>query len=249
MSTYLFNSEISTFNNKESTLPFQISDEFSYVIERALHWAKETDGAFDITLVPLLYLWGFGPGQKGELKDVFPDEKTIENRKIHMGYDKLLIINSYLQKTDPFIKIDLNAIAKGFGVDAICSFLSSKGMNNYMVEIGGEVRCSGFNRKKDSWMIAVENPESDNEINWAVPLNNMSMATSGDYRNYYEIDNERYSHEIDPRSGYPAQTDIASATVVTSQCIDADALATALIILGIDKAIQLIETQAIQKPF
>ena len=152
-----------------------------------------------------------------------------------------LIINSYLQKTDPFIKIDLNAIAKGFGVDAICSFLSSKGMNNYMVEIGGEVRCSGFNRKKDSWMIAVENPENDNEINWAVPLNNMSMATSGDYRNYYEIDNERYSHEIDPRSGYPAQTDIASATVVTSQCIDADALATALIILGIDKAIQLIE--------
>ena len=90
-------------------------------------------------------------------------------------------------------------------------------------------------------MIAVENPENDNEINWAVPLNNMSMATSGDYRNYYEIDNERYSHEIDPRSGYPAQTDIASATVVTSQCIDADALATALIILGIDKAIQLIE--------
>ena len=241
MSTYLFNSEISTFNNKESTLPFQISDEFSYVIERALHWAKETNGAFDITLVPLLYLWGFGPGQKGGLNDVFPDEKTIENRKIHMGYDKLLINNSYLQKTDPFIKIDLNAIAKGFGVDAICSFLSSKGMNNYMVEIGGEVRCSGFNRKKGSWMIAVENPESDNEINWAVPLKNMSMATSGDYRNYYEIDNERYSHEIDPRSGYPAQTDIASATVVTSQCIDADALATALIILGIDKAIQLIE--------
>ena len=241
MSTYLFNSEISTFNNKESTLPFQISVEFSYVIKRALHWAKETGGAFDITLVPLLYLWGFGPGQIGGLKDVFPDEKTIENRKIHMGYDKLFINKNYLQKTDPFIKIDLNAIAKGFGVDVICSFLNSKGMNNYMVEIGGEVRCSGYNRKKESWMIAVENPESDNEISWAVPLNNMSMATSGDYRNYYEIDNERYSHEIDPRSGYPAQTDIASATVVTSQCIDADALATALIILGIDKAIQLIE--------
>ena len=241
MSTYLFNSEISTFNNKESTLPFQISDEFSYVIERSLHWAKETEGAFDITLVPLLYLWGFGPGQTGGLKDIFPDEKTIENRKIHMGYDKLFINKNYLEKTDPFIKIDLNAIAKGFGVDVICSFLNSKGMNNYMVEIGGEVRCSGYNRKKESWMIAVENPESDNEISWAVPLNNMSMATSGDYRNYYEIDNERYSHEIDPRSGYPAQTDIASATVVTSQCIDADALATALIIFGIDKAIQLIE--------
>ena len=90
-------------------------------------------------------------------------------------------------------------------------------------------------------MIAVENPESDNEINWAVPLNNMSMATSGDYRNYYEIDNERYSHEIDPRSGYPAQTDIASATVVTSQCIDADALATALMVMDIEDGINLVE--------
>ena len=241
MSTYLYDSEISTFNNKQSTAPFHISEEFSYVIERSLHWAKKTDGAFDITLVPLLYLWGFGPGQKGGLKDIFPNDRAIQNRKIHMGYDKLIIKNNYLQKQDPYIKIDLNAIAKGFGVDAVCSFLNSKGINNYMVEIGGEVRCLGYNRNKKSWMIAVENPESDNEINWAVSLDNMSMATSGDYRNYYEIDNERYSHEIDPRSGYPAQTDIASATVVTSYCIDADALATALIILGIDKAIQLIE--------
>ena len=241
MSTYLFDSEISTFNSSESTAPFQISEEFSYVVERALHWSKTTEGAFDITLVPLLYLWGFGPGQQGGLRDVFPDDKTIQNRRNHMGYDKLFINKSYLQKTDPFIKIDLNAIAKGFGVDAVCVFLNSRGFNNYMVEVGGEVRCSGYNRKKESWMIAVENPESDNEINWAVPLNNMSMATSGDYRNYYEIDNERYSHEIDPRSGYPAQTKIASATVTAPNCVDADALATALIILGIDKAMQLIE--------
>jgi len=241
MSTYLYDSEISTFNNNESTAPFKISNEFSYVVERALHWAKTTEGAFDITLVPLLYLWGFGPGQKGGLKDVFPDEKTINNRKVHMGYDKLSINNNFLQKKDPFIKIDLNAIAKGFGVDAICNFLNSKGINNYMVEIGGEVRCVGYNQNKKSWMIAIENPENNNKIKWAVSLKDVSMATSGDYRNYYEIDNERYSHEIDPRSGYPAQTNIASATVVAPNCVDADALATTLIILGIDKAIQLIE--------
>ena len=244
MSTYLYNSEISTFNNTESIDPFYISEEFSYVVKRALLWATKTEGAFDITLVPLLYLWGFGPGQKGGLKDIFPDEATILKRKTHMGYDKLIINKNYLRKTDPYIKIDLNAIAKGFGVDAICSFLNSKAIKNYMVEIGGEVRCLGFNQKKKSWMIAIENPEnsnSNNNIRWAVPLNNMSMATSGDYRNYYEIDNERYSHEIDPRSGYPAQTKIASATVVASSCIDADALATALIIMGINKAMQLIE--------
>jgi thiamine biosynthesis lipoprotein len=210
-------------------------------VGRALHWAKTTEGAFDITLVPLLYLWGFGPGQKGGLKDVFPDEKTINNRKIHMGYDKLSINNNFLQKKDPFIKIDLNAIAKGFGVDAICNFLNSKEINNYMVEIGGEVRCVGYNQNKKSWMIAIENPENNNKIKWAVSLNDVSMATSGDYRNYYEIENERYSHEIDPRSGYPAQTNIASATVVAPNCVDADALATTLIILGIEKAIQLIE--------
>ncbi|MEC9274625.1 MAG: FAD:protein FMN transferase [Candidatus Neomarinimicrobiota bacterium] len=241
MSTYLYDSEISTFNNNESTAPFKISNEFSYVVGRALHWAKTTEGAFDITLVPLLYLWGFGPGQKGGLKDVFPDEKIINNRKIHMGYDKLTINNNFLQKKDPFIKIDLNAIAKGFGVDAICNFLNSKGINNYMVEIGGEVRCVGYNQNKKSWMIAIENPENNNKIKWAVSLKDVSMATSGDYRNYYEIDNERYSHEIDPRSGYPAQTNIASATVVAPNCVDADALATTLIILGIEKAIQLIE--------
>ena len=244
MSTYIYNSEISTFNNTESTEPFYISEEFSYVVKRALHWATTTEGAFDITLVPLLYLWGFGPGQKGGLTDVFPDEETIQKRKTHMGYDKLIISKNNLQKTDPYVKIDLNAIAKGFGVDAICSFLNSKGMKNYMVEIGGEVRCLGFNQKKKSWLIAIENPEinnSNNNVRWAVPLNNMSMATSGDYRNFYEIDNERYSHEIDPRSGYPAQTKIASATVIASSCIDADALATALIIMGIDKAMNLIE--------
>jgi len=244
MSTYIYNSEISTFNNTESTEPFYISEEFSYVVKRALHWATTTEGAFDITLVPLLYLWGFGPGQKGGLTDVFPDEATIQKRKTHMGYDKLIISKNNLQKTDPYVKIDLNAIAKGFGVDAICSFLNSKGMKNYMVEIGGEVRCLGFNQKKKSWLIAIENPEinnSNNNVRWAVPLNNMSMATSGDYRNFYEIDNERYSHEIDPRSGYPAQTKIASATVIASSCIDADALATALIIMGIDKAMNLIE--------
>ena len=244
MSTYLYDSEISTFNNSELITPVNISKEFLYVVKRALHWAKKTDGAFDITLVPLLYLWGFGPGQKGGLTDVFPDEESINKRKIHMGYNKLMIKNNQLVKKDPYIKIDLNAIAKGFGVDAIGDFLQSKEINNYMVEIGGEIRCSGLNRKNKPWMIAIENPEGDNlknTIRWAVALNNMSMATSGDYRNYFEIDNERYSHEIDPRSGYPAKTNIASATVISPKCIDADALATALIILGKDKAIQLIE--------
>ena len=245
MSTYLFDSEITQFNNHESTASFTVSNDFALVVERALHWSKLTDGAFDITLVPLLYLWGFGPGQASELGDIFPEETAVQKRRTHVGYKKLTTNKYYLQKKDPFIKIDLNAIAKGFGVDAIYSFLESIGMNNIMVEIGGEVRTKGKNRKNKPWMIAVETPDLESAgsktISWALPLESKAMATSGDYRNYYEIDGIRYSHEIDPRTGYPAQTGVASATVVATNCMDADALATALIIMGAESGLQFIE--------
>ena len=245
MSTYLFDSEITQFNNHESTTSFTVSNDFSLVVERALHWSKLTDGAFDITIVPLLYLWGFGPGQASELGDIFPEEHAVQKRRTHVGYEKLTTNKYYLQKKDPFIKIDLNAIAKGFGVDAVYSFLESIGMNNIMVEIGGEVRTKGKNRKNEPWMIAVETPDLESagskSISWALPLESKAMATSGDYRNYYEIDGIRYSHEIDPRTGYPAQTGVASATVVATNCMDADALATALIIMGPESGLQFIE--------
>jgi thiamine biosynthesis lipoprotein len=245
MSTYLFDSEITQFNNHESTTSFTVSNDFSLVVERALHWSKLTDGAFDITIVPLLYLWGFGPGQASELGDIFPEEHAVQKRRTHVGYEKLTTNKYYLQKKDPFIKIDLNAIAKGFGVDAVYSFLESIGMNNIMVEIGGEVRTKGENRKNEPWMIAVETPDLESAgsktISWALPLESKAMATSGDYRNYYEIDGIRYSHEIDPRTGYPAQTGVASATVVATNCMDADALATALIIMGPESGLQFIE--------
>ena len=245
MSTYLFDSEITQFNNHESTTSFTVSNDFSLVVERALHWSKLTDGAFDITIVPLLYLWGFGPGQASELGDIFPEEHAVQKRRTHVGYEKLTTNKYYLQKKDPFIKIDLNAIAKGFGVDAVYSFLESIGMNNIMVEIGGEVRTKGENRKNEPWMIAVETPDLESvgskTISWALPLESKAMATSGDYRNYYEIDGIRYSHEIDPRTGYPAQTGVASATVVATNCMDADALATALIIMGPESGLQSIE--------
>ena len=245
MSTYLFDSEITQFNNHESTTSFTVSNDFSLVVERALHWSKLTDGAFDITIVPLLYLWGFGPGQASELGDIFPEEHAVQKRRTHVGYEKLTTNKYYLQKKDPYIKIDLNAIAKGFGVDAVYSFLESIGMNNIMVEIGGEVRTKGKNRKNEPWMIAVEIPDLESTGNkitrWAVHLENKAMATSGDYRNYYEIDGVRYSHEIDPRTGYPAQTGVASATVIATNCMDADALATALIIMGTESGLQLVE--------
>ena len=245
MSTYLFDSEITQFNNHESTTSFTVSNDFSLVVERALYWSKLTDGAFDITIVPLLYLWGFGPGQASELGDIFPEEHAVQKRRTHVGYEKLTTNKYYLQKKDPFIKIDLNAIAKGFGVDAVYSFLESIGLNNIMVEIGGEVRTKGKNRKNKPWMIAVETPDLENAgsktISWALPLESKAMATSGDYRNYYEIDGIRYSHEIDPRTGYPVQTGVSSATVVATNCMDADALATALIIMGAESGLQFIE--------
>ena len=245
MSTYLFDSEITQFNNHESTVSFSISNDFAFVVDRALYWSEKTDGAFDITLVPLLYLWGFGPGQEGQLGDVFPEENTVQKRLTHIGYEKLTTNKYYLQKKDPYIKIDLNAIAKGFGVDAVYFFLKSIGMNNIMVEIGGEVRTKGNNQKNEPWMIALETPDFESTGNktarWAIRLEDQAMATSGDYRNYYESDSVRYSHEIDPRTGYPAQTGVASATVIAPNCMDADALATALIIMGTESGLQLVE--------
>jgi len=161
------------------------------------------------------------------------------------GYDHSIVSTKIAKKFCSFIKIDLNAIAKGFGVDVVCSFLESIGMNNIMVEIGGEVRTKGKNLKNEPWIIAVETPDHESAgsktIRWALTLENKAMATSGDYRNYYEIDGIRYSHEIDPRTGYPSQTGVASATVVASNCMDADALATTLIIMGAKSGLQLIE--------
>ncbi len=245
MSTYLPESEISRFNRLESSDPINVPMEFEYVVGRALYWGGKTDGAFDITVFPLIYLWGFGPGSTG-VPNSFPDSSDVERRLSHVGSHKLVTEDGEVRKLDPFVSIDLNAIAKGFGVDAIFDYLLSKRVTDMMVEIGGEVRVRGLNSQSKLWTIAIERPELSSIIgggfDWIIDLDNQAMATSGDYRNFFELDDEIYSHEIDPRTGYPSQTGIASATVTAPNCTDADALATALMVMDVSEGMKLVES-------
>ena len=245
MSTYIPDSEISWFNRSESTEPITVGEEFYYVANRALYWSRKSNAAFDITVFPLLYLWGFGPGDTG-VPDQFPDSSTINRRMSHVGYEKIRTEKSSIVKLDPYISIDLNAIAKGFGVDAVFDYLESQNVSDMMVEIGGEVRVKGKNLQAKQWAIAIERPklsaEREEGFDWVINLDNQAMATSGDYRNYFEIDGEIYSHEIDPRTGYPSQSGIASATVTAPTCTDADALATALMVMSITDGLELVES-------
>ena len=244
MSTYIPDSEISRFNRSESLKSISVSEEFHYVVKRGVYWAEKTNGAFDITVFPLLFLWGFGPGGQG-FPDVFPDSTAILKRLSHVGSKNLLIEDYTLKKLDKFISIDLNAIAKGFGVDAVYQYLISEQISDMMVEIGGEVRAKGNNHTFKPWTIAIERPTLSGEIveafDWILDLENEAMATSGDYRNYFEAGGQIYSHEIDPRTGYPSKTGIASATVTAPNCTDADAIATALMVMNVDEGMKLIE--------
>lgn len=244
MSTYRHDSEISAFNDWQSTAPFPVSREFAYVVAKAIHWSVATDGAFDITVFPLLFLWGFGPGQESSrFSYALPTPQEVTTRLAHVGYGKLKVQEDVLIKKDPLIRLDLNAIAKGFGVDAVFGYLRSLAITRMMVEIGGEVRANGENARGRPWAIAIEGPPSfPSAGEWVYELDNAAMATSGDYKNFFEVDGEIFSHEIDPRTGYPARTAVASATVIASDCTDADALATALMVMGEQRGLRLVET-------
>lgn len=238
MSTYIDGSEINQFNAYQGSTPFQLSLEFYQVVERALHWTHLTGGAFDITIMPLSTAWGFGT------KRVFssPSELDIKSALESSGYEHLILHISGLQKLNPKVQLDVNAIAKGFGVDVVASYLSRVNISNYMIEIGGEVYCHGVNRKGEIWSIGIESPNNINQgFLGIVNLNNQAIATSGDYRNFYMSEGKIISHIIDPRSGETV-TDVSSASVIADNCMDADALATALMVMGTEDGIKLIES-------
>ena len=231
MSTYIDSSEISKFNSLRDTSWFKISEDFYMVLKEAQRIAQITNGAYDITVGPLVNLWGFGPEDHGYQ---VPSEEQIEKRKKYIGYKNIRL------KENPFavkkliseIYIDLSSIAKGFGVDKVSSFLDENNIQNYMVEIGGEVRTKGKKSKNGFWRIGIQYPDGSNRIAKVVKLHDLSMATSGDYYNFFEINGKKYSHTIDPRTGKPVEHNLVSVSVITSQCMSADGLATALLVLG-----------------
>ena len=238
-STYIPNSEISKFNTSDSI--FYISDDFKQLFLLSKNINENTKGAFDPTVYPLVKIWGFD--NNGSINKL-PEEKSIHNILSEIGFSKIKIKGNSLYKLNKKIKLDFSAVAKGYGVDAVSKYLLSINIQNFKVEIGGEVYCNGkkFNRQ---WKIGLQNPfygSDTNKILKIISLNNMALATSGNYHNYFEIDGIRYSHTIDPSTGFPVTHDIVSVSVVAKNCATADAYATALMVLDIDKGMKLINS-------
>ncbi|MBC8401963.1 MAG: FAD:protein FMN transferase [Candidatus Marinimicrobia bacterium] len=245
MSSWDPSSEISVFNRLKTAQLFTVSQNFIRVVIHALEVSHLTAGAFDITVGPLIDLWGFGAGADVDHFDP-PEPEEISVTLNRIGYRKIGVHRSQLIKLDPTVSIDLSAIAKGYGVDVVSNWLQAEGFADFLVEIGGEIYCKGTNRSKLPWQIGIDNPLlaaiPGRDFTVIVDLSDQAMATSGDYRNYFEYDGQLFSHVVDPRTGYPVESAVASATVVAPTCMAADALATSLMVMGVKPGLELIES-------
>lgn len=244
MSTYQKDSQISQFNQmKVANKPFAISQDFAKVVQEAIRLNHVTEQSLDVTVGPLVNLWGFGPDKR--LNKV-PSAKQIVEKAKSVGIDKLVLENYQLTKKEADLYLDLSSIAKGFGVDKLAEQLEQLGVENYLVEIGGELRGKGKNLQGQAWRIAIEQPalQQGTATQIIVPLNNLAMATSGDYRNYFEDEQgNRFSHIIDPKKCAPISHNLASITVFAPTTMTADGLSTGLFVLGAEKAMEVAERE------
>lgn len=244
MSTYDSSSDVSLFNNSESVQWENVPDELAQVVGEAVHTGLMTEGAFDITCGPLVDLWGFGPDPRNP--DRIPTDQQIAEAKARIGLKKIeyQLDPHAIRKTIPELRIDLSGVAKGFAVDQIALLFRSLGIASFLVDIGGEVRAQGINPDGKPWRIGIEPPlPGVRQVQRVVELTDMAMATSGDYRNYFEHDGVRYSHIIDPRTGRPIHHRLVSVSVVDPTCARADALATGLMVLGPEEGYRLAKEQ------
>lgn len=227
------NSVITHVNHNEET---ELDSFFVQVFRLAQKVSQETNGAFDITVAPLVNAWGFGFKQSTGV-----DSLTVDSLRQFIGYRKIALQENEIVKKDPRTMLDCSAIAKGFGVDAVARLLESKGIKNYMVDIGGEVVVRGKNPRMNAWQIGINKPIDDSlsvnqELQTILAISDAGMATSGNYRNFYYKGGKKYAHTIDPRTGYPVQHSILSSTVIAKDCASADAYATAFMVMGLDSA-------------
>ena len=229
-------SVITAINNNTSTSADTL---FAQVFTLAQEISQKTGGAFDITVAPLVNAWGFGFKQ-----GIKVDSTTVDSLRQYIGYDKVSLTNGKVEKQHPETMLDCSAIAKGFGCDCVAQFLESMGIENYMIEIGGEVVAKGKNDKAKPWSIGISKPTDDasgshSGLQEILHISGKSLATSGNYRNYRYEDGRKLAHTVDPRSGYPVQHSLLSATVIADNCATADAYATAFMVLGLDKALEI----------
>lgn len=249
MSTYNPDSELSLINNNRTTSWQPVSDDLYRVLEQALEVSNITGGAFDVSVGPLVNLWGFGPETKDK---TIPSEQDIRSRLADTGYHNLALRSEprSVSKKLPGLYIDLSGIAKGYGVDKIAEYLESAGFLHYLVDIGGEIRVRGINAVGKPWNIGIERPIAGRRsVQRSVPLRDIAMATSGDYRNFFESNGKRYSHTIDPKTGRPVTHDLVSVTVLNSSTAIADAMATGLLVLGPAAAAELAAKEAVAAYF
>ncbi|RHW75195.1 FAD:protein FMN transferase [Colwellia sp. RSH04] len=230
MSTYIPSSEISQFNQSRTTEERVISEGFSRVLAESLRLGEMSHGKLDITVGPLVNLWGFGPEFRPEK---VPSAALIAQTKAQTGLDNLSLTGNKLAKAKPELAVDLSTIAKGYGVDVVAELIEANGFTNYLVEIGGELRLKGVKSTGELWVVAIEKPITTERSvqQFIVPKDN-AMATSGDYRNYFEEDGVRFSHIIDPDTGKPIKHNLVSVTVIHPSSMTADGLSTLLMVLG-----------------
>ncbi len=249
MSTYKQDSELSRFNKQQSADWFEVSSETVLVIDEALRVSRLTDGAFDITVGPVVNLWGFGPVHREE---AIPSDDAIRKALQRVGYAHIDTRKSppAIRKDRADVEIDLSAIAKGYAVDQIGGHLESVGVSNYLVEIGGELRARGQKAPATPWKVGIEKPiPNGRAVQRVASLEDQAMATSGDYRNFFERNEQRFSHTINPRTGRPITHTLASVTVIDTTSMHADAMATALMVLGPEAGYELAKREKLAALF
>ena len=241
LSTYREYSEISYFNKDEiDSLNFK-THYFYPVLEASQKVYEASKGAFDPTIYPLIKAWGFGKDESN-----FPDTATVQNIKTHVGFDKIAFNEQAVWKKTDDIGLNFNAIAQGYAIDVLFDYITGGGVENVMIELGGEVRAAGVNDRNEAWSIGIDNPQAGkggSDRAAIVKLKNQAVSTSGNYRNFFVKDGVTYGHTIDPRTGFPVQRDIISATVLAPDCMQADAWSTAFMVLGLQESKVILKEQ------
>ena len=233
VSTYIPNSIISRINSNQKNV--KVDKYFIACFKKAKEVWKNTDGAFDPTVYPLVNAWGFGPGKKQKI-----EPRKIDSILKFVGFDLISLKGKHIVKKDPRVQLDFNAFAQGYSVDVVSEFLNSKGISSYVVEIGGEVYAKGKKSDGSNWTVGIEKPidnkESVNDIKALVKLENLAIATSGNYRKFIIENGVKYAHHINPKTGYPTKNNLLSASLFAKECISSDANATGILVMGLEKA-------------
>lgn len=237
LSTYNTRSIISKINRNDTTV--EVDEYFSDVFKKSIEVSEKTKGLFDVTVAPIINAYGFGFTKKERITNVL-----IDSLLRFVGYKKVRLVDNKLVKDIPQVMLDFNAIAQGYTVDVLASFLESKGISNYLVEVGGELRAKGTKLNDSSWTVGIEQPNEslteDASLFAVINIKDKSLATSGNYKKFYVEEGKKYAHIIDPFTGYPAKHNLLSATVIADNCITADAYATSFMVMGLEKSKQFL---------